>query len=136
MPNSPQKVLPLTEPPSPHQQYTQGVAEAMGTTADISLSDLRDVTQCILMDGLVRKVTPQFFASVLADVVAFLTNLARLEAAVHAKNALLQEDPDRKPAVLEGAILKLMVEINKLRSDLAEKTMRMSLCRDEGTPLS
>jgi hypothetical protein len=108
----------------------------MGTNADISLSNLRDVTQAILMEGLVRKVKLDFFAELLDDTVAFLTNLARLEAAVHAKNALLQEDPDRKPAVLEGAILKLMVEINKLRSDLAEKTMRMSLCRDEGTPLS
>ena len=133
---SPQKVF-IPEELTPHQIYTQGIATAMASNADISLSDLRALTQCVLMECLVRKVTPDFFATMLEDAVEFLTHLARLEAAVHAKNALMLAEPDRgEPQVLEAAISKLMPQIRDLRLKIAENTSKMVLCRDEGVTVS
>ncbi len=132
----PPKVSVPQEVPTPHQLYTRGIAAAMASDADIGLNELRDLVQLILMECLVRKVTPQFFADMLDDTTDFLTHIARLEAAVHAKNALLLTDPTREPAVLEAAILKLMPEITELRRKMAEKTLRMAECREEGTTVS
>ena len=126
----------LEEPPTVRQIYTRGIAEAMSPEMDMSLNNLRDLTQCILMEGLARKVEPPFFARLLDDTTEFLTVLARLEAAVHAKNALVLSDPDRKPDVLEAAISKLMPQISDLRLKMSEKTMQMALCADPGTTVS
>ena len=109
----------------------------MASNADISLSDLRALTQCVLMECLVRRVTVDFFSIMLDDTAAFLTHIARLEAAVHAKNALMLAEPDRgEPQILESAISKLMPQIRDLRLKIAENTSKMVLCRDEGVTVS
>ncbi len=108
----------------------------MASNEDTSLNNLRDLVQYILMEGLVRKVMVDFFADLLDDATNFLTHIARLEAAVHAKNALLLAEPTRDPAILEAAILKLMPQITELRRKMAEKTLLMAECREEGTMVS
>lgn len=103
----------------------------MATDGDISLTDLRNCTQMILMECLVRRVTPDFFAGILDNTVEFLTALARIEAVAHVENALKLSEPAREPTVIRAATMKLMPEIMSLRREMAEKTMQMAECRDE-----
>lgn len=98
---------------------------------DISLTDLRNCTQMILMECLVRRVKPDFFAGVLDNTVELLTALARIEAAAHVENALKLSEPQREPIVLRAAMMKIMPEIMDLRLKMSEKTMQMVECRDE-----
>ena len=117
--------------------YTQGIALSVASNADTSLNDLRNLIELVLMECLVRKVTQDFFATMLDDTTELLTQLARLEAAAHAKNALMISDPGRgEPPVLEAAISKIMLQIKDLRTELGEKTMQMAQCRDEGAIVS
>lgn len=113
--------------------YTQGIAMAMSSDENIGLNDLRALVQMILMEGLSRKVTQQFFSELLYDTTEFLTHIARLEAAVHAKHAMMMTEPERgEPPVLEEAITKMMLKIMGLRAKMAEKTMQMAQCQDNG----
>ena len=103
---------------------------------EASISNLRALVKMILMECLVRKVTPEFFSDMIDDTDDFLCYMARIEAAMHAQNALKAAEPDRDPEVLGAAVKELLTKIMGLRTKLMEKTMQMAACRDDGTMVS
>jgi hypothetical protein len=103
----------------------------MASNADVSLTELRACVQMILMECLVRRVTPTFFAGIIDDTEELLTDFARLEAAVYVKNVLQAQEPGRVPVVLDAAMVRKTIEISALRAKLAAKTYQMAECREE-----
>lgn len=116
--------------------YTQSIAMAMHPDNEASLNNLRSLVKMILMECLIRRVTPEFFSDMVDDTNDFLCSIARIEAAMHVQNALKAAEPDRDPEVMGKAVSELLTTIMHLRTKLSEKTMQMAACRDDGETVS
>ena len=129
MPALQSKVLPV-QPLTGHQIYTQVIQAAMDGNTPASPANIRSVAKMVLMDCLNRRVAPEFFETIMNDIEELLTELRSLECGVRVGSVLLKAEPERIPAVLDAAIVKLVTKINELRIKIAKNVGLMAECRD------